>query len=252
MRLSLVLALALVAPPAAAHVSASMRDNNRYIKVTPLGDRVRLAYTVFYGQLPGARLRREIDTGRDGTIGDAESRVFGERVAREIAAALEITIDGAPRPVAWSQVVVGMGTPDAVGGAFSIDLIAQLCVAPRGTHAVLLRDRFQLAFPGETEVKVEDMPGIEIDRARIGADEHLGIEYKIIGAGGPLQDDGLEVTFTAGAKAVVTPDAVCQAPRRGVPAGLVVGAAAAIAFVLAGIVTLVRRRARAARRPRRH
>src|SRR5688500_15851927 len=120
MRLSLVLVLALVAATASAHVAPSVADNNRYIKVTPLGDRVRLAYTVFYGQVPGAKLRRAIDTGRDGAIDDAESRVFGERVAREIAAALEVTVDGARRPVAWSQVVVGMGTPSTTAGAFSI------------------------------------------------------------------------------------------------------------------------------------
>src|SRR6185369_12131192 len=34
---------------AAAHVAPSVGDNNRYLKLTPLGDRVRLAYTVFYG-----------------------------------------------------------------------------------------------------------------------------------------------------------------------------------------------------------
>jgi hypothetical protein len=249
MRLSLVLVLALVAATASAHVAPSVADNNRYIKVTPLGDRVRLAYTVFYGQVPGAKLRRAIDTGRDGAIDDAESRVFGERVAREIAAALEVTVDGARRPVAWSQVVVGMGTPSTTAGAFSIDLVAWFCVAPpRGTHVVLVRDRLQLEHPGETEVKVEDSPGVKVDRARIGADEHLGIEYKIIGAGGPLQDDGLEVTFTAGDQAVVAPDAVCQAPRRGLPTGLVVVAAAVTAFVLAGATALVRRRIRAARR----
>jgi hypothetical protein len=254
MRLSPMLAIALVAATAHAHVGPSVGDNNRYLKVTPLGDRVRLSYTVFYGQIPGAKLRRMIDAGRDGAIDDTETRAFGDRVAREIAAALEVTVDSARRPVAWSQVVVGMGTPKTAAGAFSIDLVAWFCLAPpRGTHTMLLRDRLSLDNPGETEVKVEDSPGVKVDHARIGADAHLGIEYKIIGAGGPLEDDGLDVQFTAGDNAVVTSDAVCEraAPRRDIPTGVIVGAAAVTAFALAGIATLVRRRRARRARPRR-
>lgn len=246
MRLSLVLATTLVAAHAGAHVAPSVGDNNRYLKVTPLGDRVRLAYTVFYGEVPGAGLRRAIDANRDGSIDEAEGQAFGDRLSREVAGALEVTVDGAVRPVTWSQVVVGMGTPRTTAGAFSIDLVAWFCLAPpRGRHTVLLRDRFALEHPGETEVKVEDSPGVKVDHARIGVDDNLGDQYKIIGPGGPLQDDGLDLQFMAGDPSLVTADAVCPAaPRRALPAGVIVGAAAVIAFVLAGIVTLVRRRSR--------
>ena len=42
---ALVLAITLVGlrGPAAAHVAPSVDDNNRYIKVTPAADRVRIA-----------------------------------------------------------------------------------------------------------------------------------------------------------------------------------------------------------------
>lgn len=259
MRLSLVPAVTLVAvlaaAPAGAHVAPSVDDNNRYLKLTPLGDRVRLAYTVFYGEVPGAGMRRTIDANHDGTIDDAESQAFGVRLAGEIAAALEITVDGARQPVAWSQVVVGMGTPQTVAGTFSIDLVAWLCLgSPRGPHAVQLRDRLVLARPGETEVKVEDSPGVTIERARIGAADDPSYDYKLVGPGGALADDGLDLRFTAGATSVVTADATCQgaAPRRALPPGGVVGVAAVTAFVLAGLVSLVRRRRAAAgsrRRP---
>jgi len=105
------LVAALAVRPAAAHVAPSVGDNNRYLKLTPLGDRVRLAYTVFYGEVPGAELRKAIDANHDGAIDGAESQVFGARIADQLAAALELTVDGARRPVTWSQVVVGMGTP---------------------------------------------------------------------------------------------------------------------------------------------
>lgn len=247
MRLLLVLAITVAAARAAAHVAPSVGDNNRYVKVTPLGDRVRLAYTVIYGHAPGAVMRKAIDANHDGRIDDAESEAFGSRLAAQIAAALEVVLDGAPRPVAWSQVVVGMGTPDVVAGSFSVDLVAWLCLAaPRGTHAVLLHDRFALERPGETEVKVEDSPGVKIDHARIGVDDDLGLDYKIIGPGGPLADDGLDLQFTAGDKSVVASDAICggAARERELPAGAIVGAAAVTAFVLAGITALVLRRRR--------
>lgn len=254
MRRSLVRAItvattlaAALAAPAAAHVAPSIDSNNRYIKLTPLGDRVRLAYTVFYGEVPGAGMRKTIDTDHDGTIDDAESQSFGTALAAEIAAALEATVDGAPQPVAWSQVVVGLGTPQVAAGTFSVDLVAWLCLAaPRGPHAVRLRDRFRLARPGETEVKVEDSPGVTIAHARLGADEDMGYDYKVTGPGGPLQDDGLDLQFTASDKAMVTSDVICEgaAPRRTLPAGAIVGAAAVTAFVLAGLVTLVQRRRR--------
>lgn len=241
---------------AAAHVAPSIGDNNRYLKLTPLGDRVRLAYTVFYGETPGAELRKAIDANHDGAIDDAESQAFGGRIADQLVAALEVAVDGARRPVTWSQVVVGMGTPSATAGTFSIDLIASICVTPpRGSHAIELRDRFELAHPGETEIRFEDSPGVAIDRARVGDDGDPGIDYKIIGptpvlgAAGPT--GGIALAFTAGPKAVVASDAACpgRAPTgpsspSGVSTGAIVAAAAAGLGILAGAVILARRRAR--------
>lgn len=239
------------APPVAAHVAPSVGDNNRYLKLTPLGDRVRLAYTVFYGEVPGAELRKAIDANRDGSIDDAESQAFGGRIADQLAAALDLTVDGARRPVTWSQVVVGMGTPSTTAGTFSIDLIASICLTPpRGSHAIELRDRFELAHPGETEIRFEDSPGIAIDRARVGDDGDPGIDYKIIGPtpvlGGAGPKGGIALAFTAGPKAVVASDAACAraAPPPGAPTGVIVGAAAAALAILAGALTLARRRAR--------
>jgi hypothetical protein len=239
--------LAGLARPAAAHVAPSVGDNNRYLKLTPLGDRVRLAYTVFYGEVPGAELRRAIDANHDGAIDDTESQAFGGRIADELAAALELTVDGARRPVTWSQVVVGMGTPRTAGGTFSIDLVASICLTPpRGPHAIELRDRFQLAHPGETEIRFEDSPGVTIDHARVGDDGDPGIDYKIIGPTPVLGDagpaGGIALAFTAGPRAVVASDAACARPAPpGAPTGVIIGAAAAALAILAGAVTIARR-----------
>jgi hypothetical protein len=68
----------VTARPARAHVQPSVDDNNRYIKVQPFGDRIRLAYTVFFGEVPGAGMRPQIDTNHDKTISEAEAQAFGE------------------------------------------------------------------------------------------------------------------------------------------------------------------------------
>jgi hypothetical protein len=238
-----VLALGLLAAHAAAHVAPAVGDNNRYLKLTPLGDRVRLAYTIFYGEIPGATLRRTIDRNRDGTIDDGETQAFGERIAKDVGAALIVAVDHVPQPIAWSEVVVGLGTPSATAGSFSIDLVAWLCLAsPRGKHAVLLRDAYRLDRPGETEVKVEDSPGVTIAATRIGGAEDEAHDYKLVGPSGALETEGLDLQFAAGDKAVIGGDATCHAASSPpLPALIIIATAAILAFVLAGLVTLVRR-----------
>ncbi len=203
-----VLALTLLS----AHVAPSVDDNNRYLKLTPLGDRVRIAYTVFFGEIPGAQERRGIDANRDGQISDAEANTFGQRLAGQVAANIELDIDGTRTPLTWQTVDVGMGTPDVAAGAFSVDLVAYPCLATaRGRHRLVLRDHLRLTNPGETEVKVEDSPGVTIDHARIGAADDPSYDYKFVGAGGPISDDGLDLQYNAGPKAPVTADGTCKA-----------------------------------------
>lgn len=228
---------------AAAHVAPSVDDNNRYIKITPFGDRVRIAYTVFFGEVPGAIQRRELDVDHDGTLTDAEAHVVGERLSADVRAGLELEIDGVVAPFIWSTVDVGMGTNAVAAGAFSIDLVASGCFATaRGTHTIRLHDRFRLPHPGETELKVEDGMGIVIRKAHVGPADDPSHDFKFAGPGGPLTDDGLELVIDAGPSSTVTPDATCSAaPEKTSRAVLYAGIGAALA-VLAGIAWLLRRR----------
>ena len=72
------------------HVAPSVDDNNRYIKVTPLRGGARLAYTVFFGENPGAAERPLLDTNRDGRIDPPESKVFGDHLAGQVLEALDV------------------------------------------------------------------------------------------------------------------------------------------------------------------
>lgn len=248
-RVWLVLAITLASTVAAAHVAPSVDDNNRYLKLTPGADRLRLAYTVFFGEVPGAQMRRTVDADHDGTISDAEAQAFATKLGAEVAGALELTVDGHTQPVTWTTVAAGLGSPRTAGGAFSVDLVAWPCLATvGGKHTVTLRDRFRIPRPGETEVKVEDAPGITVDHARVGVADDPGYDYKFAGPGGPLSDDGLDLAFTAGDHAPRTAGAACAGagpePHKPIPLGVLVGAAAVIGFVLAGIIVLVQRRRR--------
>jgi hypothetical protein len=199
------------------HVAPSVDDNNRYLKLTPLGDRVRLAYTVFFGEIPGASERRTLDANHDGTIDEAEAKAFGQRLAAQVAAALEVDLDGQVGPVKWTTIDVGLGTPQVAAGSFSVDLVAYPCLAmARGKHRVVVRDRFRLPHPGETEAKVEDSPGVKIERAHVGPADDPSFDFRFAGPGGPIEDDGLEVIYVASDKAPVAADGQCNivyAPR---------------------------------------
>jgi hypothetical protein len=261
MRRGLVLAITLggaaAASSARAHVAPSVDDNNRYLKLTPLGDRVRLAYVVFYGEVPGARLRPSLDTDRNGSISEREGQVLGARLGKEIAAALDVSVDGVQLPVTWTAISVGMGSPRVAAGSFSVDLVASLCLpSARGRHELRLFDRFRVPRPGETEVRIEDSPGVRIERAKIGDHKDPAGSFRFTGPGGPLSDDGLELAFTAGASAAILPDGACAASggaagagagrwaSSAALAGTLAGALAVLGATAAGAVLLVRRRRR--------
>ena len=244
--------VAVVAGRAAAHVAPSVDDNNRYIKVTPLADRVRLAYTVFFGEIPGAQARQSIDANRDGTIAADEASAFGQQLAAEVAGAADVTVDGVQTKLAWKTVDVGI-SPETRGGSFSVDLVAWLCVAnARGAHALRFRDHFHVPHAGETEIKVEDSPGVTIVRAHVGALDDPGNDFRFVGPAGPLSDDGLDLAFTAGDKAALTADHQCEhagADRdahghRGAVVAAVIGAIVLVGVLLGGWAWYRRRQRR--------
>jgi hypothetical protein len=251
MRRGLVVVLVVAAAVrAGAHVAPSVDDNNRYLKLTPQGDRVRLAYTVFFGDVPGAVIRREVDANHDAVIDDSEAQAFGNRVAGDVAAAIELSIDRTQQPIVWRQVAVGLGSSSVTAGAFSVDMITYACLARAGgRHEVLLRDRFRVPKPGETELLVDDGPGIRIDRARIGAATAMSHDFKFVGPGGPLGDDGLDLVFTADDRAQMSGE--CGSVPRDDSCCWWFGLVAMVAVVAVGAVGAVGAAVRRRHGPRR-
>ena len=66
------LATAALAGRATGHVQPSVDDNNRFLKLTPLGDRVRLAYTVLFGE-GSADAMNTIATETGGSVFNAQT-----------------------------------------------------------------------------------------------------------------------------------------------------------------------------------
>jgi len=249
----LIVALVIASSATArAHVAPSMDDNNRYLKLTPLGDRVRLAYTVYLGERPGEAARREIDANHDGTIGDDEAHAFGAKLGEQVRAGLAITVDGATSPVAWATVDVGLGTPSTRAGSFSVDLIAWLCLPTAGgAHTIVVKDAFAMPRPGETELRVEDTPGVHVDVARLGMIDLIDLDARWQGAGGPLATTGFTLGFTAGEKAPIPKDGRCTETIRAAAKTssrlwiwIVLGSALALSSVSALLVYRSRSRGR--------
>lgn len=236
--------LLLMARSADGHVAPSIDDNNRYLKLTPLTDRVRVAYTVFMGQVPGAAARRQIDSNHDGQIADGEGQAFGARLGDEVRGNLELTVDGVVVPVTWTTVSVGMGSADVTAGAFSVDLIAWVCLPkPGAAHELRIKDRFVIDRPGETEIKIEDSLGIVIDKAALGAVQNAEHDFRFAGAGGPMASDGLQLNFTTGPDAPAAADGTCKAFKSaGIPPFVFVFAGGLLATVLGTIMVIVQRR----------
>lgn len=193
----IALVLAALPAPAAAHVAASPDANNRYLKLTPMADRVRLSYTILIGEAPAAVARQVLDTDHDGQLSDAEANAWGQDVAAKVAAGLEVTIDGRPAPVAWTEVFVGLGTPAVKAGSFSLDLIAWMC-APGGggRHDLELVDRFALNPAGETELLVEGQPGVKVATVTVGGRDVPDHKASFQGSSTPLVE-GLRLVYSS-------------------------------------------------------
>lgn len=205
---------------ARAHVGPSVRENNRYLKLTLLGNRARLLYTYYVGEVPGARLRPRLDKNGDGVLSDAEARAFGDEVAATVASNLELTVDGAPVAITWERVDVGLGTPATNAGAFSVDLVAWICADGAAEHTLVLHDHWKPPEAGETEVRVEESPGVRVARSTFGADgPHSQLRFKWIGGAGPIDRDGLHVAYAVDtATADMTPHPACAAAETTRPA----------------------------------
>lgn len=241
-----------LATSASAHVKPSRDVNNRYLKLTPSVDRVRLVYTVYIGEVPGRAERARLDRDKDGLITDAEANRFRDAIAKGVGDTLSIEVNGRPHALKWSQTYIGLGTPTTDAGSFAIDLITWVCLPPGKQHQLVVRDGFRIALPGETEVKIEDGPDVRVTRASLGPTGPSMMEMKWLGGPGEAATAGIHLGFEveAAPPTLLSPGDVCgQAAAAGATedAGAtrpLLWTAGALALLLAGAAAMAWRRGR--------
>ncbi len=210
-------------------MAASEDVNNRYLKLTPMADRVRLAYTILIGDQPGRIARQALDRDADRTISGGEADAWAAQVAGQIRGQLAVEIDGEPVDVAWSEVFAGFDDRAVDAGTFSLDLIAWLCTPAAGArHRVHLVDRSMLEPAGETEVRIADDVGVTLEG------DFAGRRELYLQGASPLAD-GLDVVYVAGDTRPIA-DGKCAAS---VPAPKAKTATGRWPWVLAAAVVLV-------------
>lgn len=239
---TVILLTAASAKTAKAHVAPSVNENNRYVKLTVFGDRVRLAYILYIGEIPGQAARQRLDKDGDGLVSEGESASFRDRWAKQVAASLHIEVAGQELPVHWSRAEVGLGDPRTSAGAFSLDLVAWLCPASGATE-LSLSDDLHLPEPGETELLAEESPGVAITRAVLGGEE--GTRFRWTGAGGPIEE-GFQLAWKADADAPPAPGRCSEPGGDQGPSAWrwwpLAAVGAALVAVLAALVIIKRRR----------
>ena len=203
-------AVVLAERTASGHVQPSVNTNNRYIKTTVFADRVRLAYIVYIGEIPGQAARARLDRDGDGLLSESETAVFRDQWAARVRDALAVESGGVELPVVWSSTSVGLGDPRTSSGAFSLDLVAWLC-PPAGARSLRLVDTLVVPEAGESEVLAEESPGIEITRAEVGRTS--GTRHTWNGPVHPIKD-GLILEWRAGDDAPPAPGRCAEPPRR--------------------------------------
>jgi hypothetical protein len=239
------MAVALCRGISSAHVAPSLQDNNRFLKLGLLADRLRLVVTVFFGEVPGTAERHAIDADRDGQLSKAETDRFAARLAAELEGQVELRVDGTLVLVTFAQRHVGLATTATTGGAFSIDLVATACLPPGASHQISYRDRFTLPRPGETEVRIENSPGLTVSEATLGAITAVEGVFRFAGQARALADPGLSFELRLGADAVAPRDGRCTATAAAAtssPRWLIAVAMAAAVVALAVASQLLRRR----------
>lgn len=250
MTITTVTVLALVAggpATAGAHPQPSPDRNNRYIKLTPMGDRVRLAYTVYLGDQPGAQARVRLDRDHDGAIDDREAGVIGAEIANLVRPAVNLVVDDRKVAIDWATIDVGLGTPSTAAGALSVDLIGWACTGTGPRHRLALHDQVHLDTPGEIEVRLDETPGITLGPRRLGGQPMTDTIATWRGDEGRLAA-GLELAYDVDLGRAIHPDdgrcaggPSAGAKRRGTVL-LATGALAALTAIT--VTTLVVRRRR--------
>ncbi|HEX2571351.1 MAG TPA: hypothetical protein VH877_17465 [Polyangia bacterium] len=158
---------------AAAHPQFSPTGQNRYLKVTLVGKgEIRLAYTLMVGEVPALRARKGADANGNGRVDPSEQQAAANALREAVNRGLTVEVDGTRRPIRWEPPTPGFSTDTQVGPIpFSIDLVGRVA-AGGGEHRIHLDDTTPIEELGETEIRLEEGPGVDLIAAWQGREDN--------------------------------------------------------------------------------
>ena len=182
------------------HVAPSVDDNNRYLKVTPLGDGVRLAYTVFFGEIPGRRRAphdrhepRRPDRRRRGQGVRRQAR----RPRSRPRSTSRSTASPQPRALADRRRRDGHATRSPPARSRSISSPTSAAAPARHAHACSCATSSASPGPARPRSRSRTARASRSSARTSGTPTTRRHDYRFVGPGGPLSDDGLEVEYTS-------------------------------------------------------
>ena len=187
---TVMVALQLLASRAQAHVAPAVDENNRYIKVSPMGDRIQLAFVVFAGEVPGTAMRDKLPT---------DPQIFADELAQRVAAKLNVVVGGKPQQVVWDRVAIDLKPSKEYPNALSVSMVAWFCTGDGARKTFELRDSFEFPPPGESELAIEPAPGVSVQASTLG-DEAGKAKFEWVGLPSPLAESGYRLEYSADPK----------------------------------------------------
>ncbi len=179
MRCSWSMAILLVALGIAGAVPAAVSAHplgnftvNRYSRIEPAGDGVRVFYVLDMAEIPTVQERARMDADGDGRISDAEAEQAATRLADEVGAMLRLTLNGRPATLRVERRALAFPPGQADLPTLRLEAVyrAELPAGATGPIGLVYRDENSPSRIGWREVVARPgAPGTELRDASVPA-----------------------------------------------------------------------------------
>jgi len=195
----LVVAASIAIPSSLfGHRAFSLRQNNRFAILVLEDTKIVLLYSVLYGRVPAAQIRRNFDRNTDGIISAQEATAGANRLLSRIESGIHMRLDGARLPSKkLTASVLLRGNVGVSAGALELSIEGRWPVRP-GRHSLRYKDDTHLAAPGEMHVQLRPGPAIRLLESHAG-NWSSGIQtlYTFKGKASAVEDRSISVVFAA-------------------------------------------------------
>lgn len=156
-----LLLLLTVPSPAAAHPLGNFTVN-RYSRLEPDGDRLRIIYVLDMAEVPAFQEQRLVDGNSDGQVSESEQNEYAARKASELQQGVALRLDG--KPAALTLMNYELSFPPGQGGLSLLRLrvVFEAAVPAGATLTAEYQDRNYSSRMGWKEVVVRASAGTAV------------------------------------------------------------------------------------------